>query len=123
MDKRCRNRIQETTYDRATQMTNTEIWIPSLGDRILTPNATYETADEREKRLDVLGKVKTIQRYFRAWKMRKALHALHDEYHRRVQNAELNENDRIMADRKRRQEEIVRKIYPRTRADYTMLYG
>lgn len=56
-----RNRRSETNYSRATQMSRTDLYIPSITDRILTPGP-YETSDEREIRLDVEGKVRTIQR-------------------------------------------------------------
>lgn len=57
-----RNRLLGMAYSQATQMATRELYIPCVTDKILTPGP-YETADEREKRLDVKGKVRTIQRY------------------------------------------------------------
>lgn len=56
-----RNRRTEMEYSKATQVATKDIYIPSISDKILT-SGPYETADEREKRLDVIGKVRTIQR-------------------------------------------------------------
>lgn len=56
-----RNRKTDMEYSRATQVATKDIYIPSISDKILT-SGPYETADKREKRLDVIGKVRTIQR-------------------------------------------------------------
>lgn len=116
-----RNRKLDTRYSQATQMPNEEIWIPTVNDKILQ-SGPYETADEREKRLDVPGKVRTIQRYFRAWKMRKALKELSREYKKRM-SLEEEENaykDRVDEERKKR--ELIGKVFPRTKGDFAMLY-
>lgn len=116
-----RNRKYDTHYSRATQMTNEITWIPNINDRIFTAGP-YETAEEREKRLDIEGKVRIIQRYFRAWKMRKALKILSAEYKKRVakelEDEELNEK----FDLERKKRELIAKVFPRTRADFAMLY-
>lgn len=56
-----RNRRTETEYDRATQMYRTDMYVPNITDRIVTPGP-YETATERQKRMQVEGKVRIIQR-------------------------------------------------------------
>lgn len=56
-----RHRKTQQDYSRATQVATRDIYLPSLSDKILT-SGPYETAEEREKRLNVEGKVRTIQR-------------------------------------------------------------
>lgn len=56
-----KNGKTEMNYDRATQMYRTDLYIPNESDKIITPGQ-YETAEEREKRMDVDGKVRIIQR-------------------------------------------------------------
>lgn len=115
-----RNRRQNTNYAHATQMTTTETWIPNVNDKILTAGP-YETAEEWERRRALLQKVMTIQRYFRAWKMKMALHALSAEYKRRIakeKELELyyeSEND------KRKRLELIGKVFPKTKRDFAMI--
>lgn len=54
-----RNRLLNTTYSRATQMANENTWIPNVNDKIYK-SGPYETAAEREKRLDIPGKLEAI---------------------------------------------------------------
>ncbi|CAG9833336.1 unnamed protein product [Diabrotica balteata] len=117
-----RNRKVQMDYAHATQMTNTQIYIPNVTDKILTAGA-YETAEERDKRLDIEGKVRTIQRYFRAWKMSQALKELSWEYHKRLQlELEADERERV-EDEERRRQDLVSKVFPLTMSDFAMLYA
>nr|CAH7725530.1 unnamed protein product [Callosobruchus chinensis] len=117
-----RNRKLDMEYSRATQMASKDIYIPSVNDRILTAGP-YETADEREARLNVEGKVKTIQRYFRAWKMRKALHELSDEYQRVVRLEQERLEAERLEDEARKRRDLVSKVFPMTLTDFAMLYS
>lgn len=117
-----KNRTILQNYCRGTQMSNERVWIPTVTDIIKSPG-TYETAEEREIRLNVIGKVRTIQRYFRAYKMRQALHMLHLEYVRRRRNME-DEAREITDDCEMLKIwEINAKTFPRTRDDFGMLYS
>lgn len=116
-----RNRKLDTRYSRSTQMSNEEIWIPTVNDKIFQ-SGPYETADEREKRLDIPGKVQTIQRYFRAWKMRKALKVLSAEYWKRIRKEQEEEEYKKRVDDERKKRELIGKIFPRTKGDFAMLY-
>lgn len=117
-----RNRKTDVEKSKATQMTNTNTWLPTTRDRILTPQP-YETAEERAKRLNIAGKVRTIQRYFRAWKTRRILKELHAEYWKRVRLQEEREERARNEDEQRRRRDLVRKVYPLTSADFSMLYA
>ncbi|CAH1115260.1 unnamed protein product [Psylliodes chrysocephalus] len=116
-----RNRLLGMAYSQATQMATRELYIPCVTDKILTPGP-YETADEREKRLDVKGKVRTIQRYYRAWKMRVALKELSQEYQKRMRLAQELEEQAQKEDDNRRRKDMVSKIFPVTLADFAMLF-
>lgn len=56
-----RNRLLDTNYAQATQMSHEDVWIPNVTDKILT-SGPYETAEEWERRRAVEDKVRTIQR-------------------------------------------------------------
>lgn len=117
-----RHRRTDMTYDCSTQMSNELIWIPTLSDKILTAK-TYETAEEREERLGVLRAILVIQRYFRRWKLNKALKVLSAEYWKRIRDEE-NENLELLRDfEKQKKREILNKVFPRTRSDFCMLYA
>ncbi|XP_074041281.1 IQ motif and ubiquitin-like domain-containing protein [Leptinotarsa decemlineata] len=116
-----RNRKVDKEYSRATQMSNKDIYIPSITDKIMTPGP-YETADEREKRLDVEGKVRTIQRYFWAWRLRKCLKKISGEYRKRLQFENEREEQEKLEDEARKRKDLVSKVFPMTMADFAMLY-
>ncbi|XP_008201125.1 IQ motif and ubiquitin-like domain-containing protein [Tribolium castaneum] len=117
-----RNRKLDMPYGHATQMAAENLWIPAVGDRILTPGP-YETADEREKRLDVEGKVRVIQRYFRAWLTRKRLKEYSEEYHKRIRLMLEREELERREDLERKKRDLISRVFPRTAADFSMLYA
>lgn len=117
-----RNRKLDMPYAQATQMTSTQVWIPAVGDKILTPGP-YETAEQREKRLDIEGKVRTIQRYFRAWVTRKRLKEYSLEYHKRIKLMLEREALERKEDLERRKHDLVSRVFPRSNADFSMLYA
>ncbi|KAJ8918605.1 hypothetical protein NQ315_013110 [Exocentrus adspersus] len=116
-----RHRRTDMEYSRATQVATKDIYIPNLSDRIIT-SGPYETADEREKRLDVIGKVRTIQRYYRVWKLRKAIKELSEEYRKRVRLQKEQEERERREDEERRKRDIISKVFPITPTDFAMLY-
>lgn len=116
-----KNRLLNTRYSRATQMTNEKTWIPNVND-IIYKSGPYETAEERERRLDIPGKVRTIQRYFWAWKLRKALKILCEEYRKRVRIEQETDERDSKEDLERKKRELIAKVFPRSRSDFAMLY-
>lgn len=117
-----RNRKTETSYSRATQMANESTWIPNVNDRLFT-SGPYETAEEREKRLDVLGKVLTIQRYYRAWKLRKMINFYSEEYKRRVRKEQEGIARYNRENERSRRQELITKVFPRTKAEFASVYA
>lgn len=116
-----RHRRSNTVYDRATQMANENTWIPNVNDK-LYKSGPYETAEERDKRLDIPGKVRIIQRYFWAWKLRKALKILCEEYRKRVRKEQEQDEYDNKEDIERKKRELIAKVFPRSRSDFAMLY-
>ncbi|XP_060528984.1 IQ and ubiquitin-like domain-containing protein [Cylas formicarius] len=117
-----RNRTTEKDYSRAIQVSNKEIYIPNICDKILTPG-TYETAEEREKRLNIEGKIRIIQRYYYSWKMRKCLKQLREEYHKRLSTELARIEAERLEDEERRKKDLVKKVFPMKPADFAMLYS
>ncbi|RZB39174.1 IQ and ubiquitin-like domain-containing protein, partial [Asbolus verrucosus] len=117
-----RNRKLDMEYSQATQMTSDDIWIPNVTDKIITAGP-YETAEEREKRLDIEGKVRTIQRYFRAWLTSRRLKELSAEYHKRLQLMLEREALEKKEDMERKKRDLISRVFPRTAADFSMLYA
>lgn len=67
--------IQDNHYDRSCQafgVATELIYIPSQTDYFIEPKK-YETYDERYRRIDLLGKVKLIQRNFRRYLWQKLI--------------------------------------------------
>lgn len=116
-----RNRLLNTSYSRATQMANENTWIPTVNDTVYK-SGPYETAAEREKRLDIPGKVRVIQRYYWAWRLRRALKILCEEYRKRIRKEQETEDFDAKEDIERKKRELIAKVFPRSRADFAMLY-
>lgn len=116
-----RNRKEDTMYSRATQMSRQDYYIPNVCDKVITAGK-YESADDKATRIDVEGAVRVIQRYYRAWKLRKALKLLLAEYRKRIllEQEELDHLQKMDDERKNR--ELIGKVFPRTKADFFMLY-
>ncbi|XP_066260801.1 IQ motif and ubiquitin-like domain-containing protein [Euwallacea similis] len=117
-----RNRKTENEYARATQVPTRLIYLPSLCDKILTAGP-YETAEEREKRLNVERKVTIIQRFFRAWQIKKHLKQLGVEYEKRVRSEQEREENERREDEKRRKKDLMSKVFPMKSQDFAMLYS
>lgn len=117
-----RHRKTNADYAHATQMTTKDVWIPNVTDKILIAGP-YETADEWEERRALLKKVLTIQRYYRAWKIRKELKVLCEEYRRRMaQQIEL-ELMYYRESSKQKRMELIGKVFPRTKYDFDMIFS
>lgn len=118
----CRNRKLDMPYSQATQMYKDDVFVPCITDRILTPRP-YETSEERERRLDIETRIRTIQRYYRAWKMRKCLKILRAEYRERKARELARQQAELEEDRRRRRKDLICQVFPRSRADFAMMYA
>ncbi|XP_033610345.1 IQ and ubiquitin-like domain-containing protein, partial [Cryptotermes secundus] len=120
-----RQKQQNTSYSVATQMYKTDHYVPCNDDKILEAKR-YIEADELERHTDLEAKysqVVIIQRHWRAYAARQKFATLkmeQEEYlrwERRERMRIEGETDECL------RKETVRKIFPRTRADYEMLYA
>ncbi|XP_046988900.1 IQ and ubiquitin-like domain-containing protein [Schistocerca americana] len=117
-----RDEQQMTVCDRATQNYRRDYYIPWKGDVIKTAKE-YVTAEEQERRRDLERKVRVIQRYVRAWLIRRMIRRASEEQRRRVAREAEQERLRIEARETRIKADIVKSTFPRRRADFEMLYS
>lgn len=116
-----RSRGMCTVSEKATQMFRDDHYIPCEHDVIKTPGQ-YVTAAEMERRRDLLRHVRTIQRYWRAWLIWRAVKRAAQV---RRQQLAWEEEAAAKKDREkdtRLKRDIVVKAFPRTRGDFEMLY-
>ncbi|KAK9884429.1 hypothetical protein WA026_007276 [Henosepilachna vigintioctopunctata] len=118
----CRNRKLDMPYSRATQMYRKDLYIPSITDRILT-SGKYETWEERSERLNTETSVRTIQKYYRAWRMRRYVREMSLEYRRRLNRQIECERAEKEEDWRRRRKDLICQVFPRSRIDFAMLYA
>ncbi|KAL1498251.1 hypothetical protein ABEB36_009080 [Hypothenemus hampei] len=117
-----RNRQTQREHTRATQVPTRNIYLPSICDKILTAKP-YESADEREKRLDFEGKVRTIQKYSRDWRMKKKLKEFSIEHQKRVRIEQEREEEERRENEERKKRDLVSKVFPMKSEDFAMLYS
>ncbi|XP_021923748.1 IQ and ubiquitin-like domain-containing protein isoform X4 [Zootermopsis nevadensis] len=113
---------QNTTCDVATQMYKADHYVPSRDDRILEANR-YIEADEFERLGDLNARAVIIQRHWMGYMARKRFAKMkmeHEEY-LKWDREEILRSERELDEQLRK--ETARKIFPRTRADYEMLYA
>ncbi|XP_044757630.1 IQ and ubiquitin-like domain-containing protein isoform X4 [Coccinella septempunctata] len=118
----CRNRKLDMPYSQATQMYKNDLFVSCITDRILTPRP-YECSEDRQRRLNTEAKIRTIQRYFRAWKMRRSLKRLHAEYQDRKMKEFARREAELEDDRRRRRKDLICQVFPKSRIDFAMLYA
>ncbi|XP_043511076.1 IQ and ubiquitin-like domain-containing protein [Frieseomelitta varia] len=111
----------QTPCDHPTQMWRSDCFISSESDKYIT-SKPYETYEEMMKRLDYDGKARIIQRNYRVYKLLKYIKEYARQYRELVKGCKLYEAEKIMLYRKRHQQEILRRINPKTRLDFDLLY-
>ncbi|RMZ94353.1 IQ and ubiquitin-like domain-containing, partial [Brachionus plicatilis] len=110
----------QTRQDMSTQMTKPGVFISRIEDRLLTPKP-YQTA---EQRLVIIEKnVIIIQKYFRRWLAKRKFTSLKLAFEQRIKWEKDKENQRVKDIESRRQNDINRRLKPRTRDDFEILYA
>lgn len=118
-----RHRKTETNYSHATQMTHSSTtWIPNINDKILVAGP-YETAEEREKRIDVLDKIRKIQRWYRSWKLLKLVKFYSQEFRKRLVREQEDIARYNKSNERARRRELITKVFPRTKAEFASVYS
>lgn len=110
----------QTRQNMATQMTKPGVFVSRIEDKLLTPRP-YQTA---EQRMAIIEKnVVVIQKYFRRWLAKRRFENLKVAFEQRVKWEKKVEEDRIRDIENRRQNDINRRLKPRTRDDFEILYA
>ena len=104
----------------STQMTKPGVFISRIEDKLLTPRP-YQTANEREAIL--VRHVITIQKYFRRWLAKKRFNEIKISYDERIRWEKERELERIKEIETRRQNDINRRLNPRSKDDFEILYA
>ncbi|XP_017760974.1 PREDICTED: IQ and ubiquitin-like domain-containing protein [Eufriesea mexicana] len=111
----------QTPCHHPTQMSRPDCFVSSESDKYVT-SKPYETYDEMMIRLDYDGKARIIQRNYRIYKLLKRIKEYARRYRELVENCKQHEAEKVLLYRKRHRQEILRRINPRTRLDFDMLY-
>ncbi|CAK9830941.1 IQ and ubiquitin-like domain-containing protein [Anthophora retusa] len=111
----------QTPCHHPTQMWRPDCFISSEKDKLIT-SQPYETYEEMMARLDYDGKARIIQRNYRIYKLLKHIREFARQYRELVANCVQYEAEKILMYRKRHQQEILRRIDPKTRLDFDLLY-
>ncbi|XP_033212492.1 IQ and ubiquitin-like domain-containing protein [Belonocnema kinseyi] len=117
-----RENFTQPPRHRATQMWRTDCYIPSETDKYLSIK-TYESYEEMQRRINIEGHARTIQRYYRAYRIRRFIKESAQLYRKLLGDCRLEEEEKEAKIQKRFQDEIFRKTYPKTRMDFDMLYN
>ncbi|CAK1579312.1 unnamed protein product [Parnassius mnemosyne] len=117
-----REKIVDTNYSRSTQMTNDQVYIPNVTDKIITPNP-YETYDEMLMRLNHSHYATVIQRAFRHYQFRQKVNNWLQECKERIQKMNEEERREREAMERRLRKDLITKTFPKTREDFDQLYA
>lgn len=110
----------QTRQDMATQMTKPGVFVSRIDDKLVTPRP-YQTAEQREKIR--IKSVVIIQKYFRRWQAKKRFVELKLAYDQRIKWEKEKEAERIRNIEERRQYDINRRLNPKTKDDFEILYA
>ncbi|XP_031839449.2 IQ motif and ubiquitin-like domain-containing protein [Nomia melanderi] len=111
----------QTPCHHPTQMWRPDCFISSELDKYVA-SKHYETYEEMMRRLDHDGKARIIQRNWRAYLLLKNVKEYARQYRELVENCKLYEEEKATMFNRRREQETLRKIDPKTRLDFDMLY-
>jgi len=114
-----KNRITQTKKDGSTQMTTKECFMSGVDDKLLVPGV-YETADEfHKKRLDA---VVQLQSFYRRWQAVLLVAGIRQDKETRMEFEREQFEQRKIAKDDRMQMELERRLNPKSRADFEMLF-
>uniref|UniRef100_A0A8C6YLB5 IQ motif and ubiquitin domain containing n=1 Tax=Nothoprocta perdicaria TaxID=30464 RepID=A0A8C6YLB5_NOTPE len=114
-----KNKLQQTINTTSTQMTKIGLYVSNMTDRIMRPGK-YITADEYHKRR--LEAVIVLQTYFRRWHAINLVQNLREKKRLRLEWEAQDELRKKKEKEEKLQSEYRRKLNPRTKEDYELLY-
>jgi len=110
----------QTRQDMSTQMTKPGVFVSRIEDKLITPRP-YETAEQRQ--MTIIRSVITIQKYYRRWLAKRRFTQIKTGFEDRIRYEKEREMQRINEIEERRQLDIQRRLNPRTKDDFEILYS
>ncbi|KAK6634908.1 hypothetical protein RUM44_000155 [Polyplax serrata] len=117
-----REKLIDTTSHKATQMARRDYYVSTETDKIITAKP-YVDYEQWRKNQDLEGKVRTIQKYIRAMIIRRFIKKMSEEYALRKCREIEEEKKRVLERENRIKMNIINMTYPKTKADFNMLYA
>ncbi|XP_015171713.1 PREDICTED: IQ and ubiquitin-like domain-containing protein [Polistes dominula] len=111
----------QSSRNKITQMWRTNCNVSNAKDKYMTAKC-YVTYDEIKWRLDLDGNARIIQKNYRVYRLLKYLKKCARKYREIMNECKRYQEERIIMYRKRYEQELLRKINPRSRTDFDMLY-
>lgn len=115
-----RNQVQQTFNNTSTQMTKPGCYVSDATDVVRIPGK-YVTADEREHM--IMEKVIILQCYWRRWLATQYVKKLRNDRDMRIQWEKAQVEQRAAERAQRLQKEFERRMKPKTKADFDLLYA
>lgn len=110
----------QTRQDMSTQMTKPGVFVSVTKDKLTIPRP-YKTAAQCEA--DILKSVIIIQKYFRRWLASRRFREIKLCYEERINWEKMKERERMLDIEQRRQNDINRRLNPKTKDDFEILYS
>ncbi|KAF7394029.1 hypothetical protein HZH68_010848 [Vespula germanica] len=110
----------QSAHNKTTQMWRTDYNVSNANDKYMTPKC-YEPYDDIQWRLDLNHRARIIQRNYRVYRLLKYMKECARKYREILKECKRYQDERIIMYRKRHEQELLRKINPRSRADFDML--
>jgi gamma-glutamylcyclotransferase (GGCT)/AIG2-like uncharacterized protein YtfP len=114
-----RHRFQQTTSDTSTQMTKIGVYVANMEDKLIIPGK-YITADERQA--EKLSNIVTIQKYYRRWLAIRSVEKIREDRDKRLQWEKEEEIRKKKEKEDRIRREFARRMNPKTKEDFDLLY-
>ncbi|NWI91798.1 IQUB protein, partial [Pitta sordida] len=114
-----KNKPQQTRNTTSTQMTKIGLYVSNMTDKLISPRK-YFTAEEYHKRR--LEAVIVLQKYFRRWHAINVVQKLREQKRLRLTWEAQEELRKKMEKEKKLRREYERKLNPKTKEDFELLY-
>lgn len=115
-----KNRITQTFRDGSTQMTTPgTCYVSTATDTFLTPKPWVTAEEFHKKRLQACIK---LQSFYRRWQAKILVEGVRRDKHKRLQYERDQFEKRELEKQNRLQHELERRLHPKTRADFEMLF-
>jgi hypothetical protein len=110
----------QTRQDMFTQMTKPGLFVSCIEDRLLTPKP-YQTSEIREA--IIVKSVIILQKYFRRELAKRRFSLIKQMYNEKIKYEKQKEIERLKNIEDRRQMDINRRLNPRSKDDFEILYN